>query len=124
MLGDDPAARRDQRPDGGERIGEEAGLGVGRVEDDHPERGAAAASGPRQPGERLGADDPCPLAGQVGPAEVGGDDRGRALVPLDERRVRGAARQGLDAGRAGAGEQVEDTSRQAGPARGSRTGSA
>ena len=64
--------------------------------------------GPAQPGEGLGAHDPRALTGQAGLAEVGRDDRGGALVPLDEGRVRRAARQRLDPGRAAAGEQVED----------------
>ena len=107
MLGHDAAAVSHQRPDRGQGLGEKPGLGVGRVEDDDPEGRRRGGLRTAQPGDGVRPDDPDPISGEVRPPEVGRDDRGRSLVTLDERRVGGAARQGLDAGRAGAREQVE-----------------
>ena len=79
-----------QGADGGEGGGQETRLSVWRVQDDHTERGRSGSLRASQPGERLAADDPNALARQVRTPEIRGDDRGRTLVPLDERRVRGA----------------------------------
>ena len=102
---------------------EAARLRVRRVDDGDVERACRVGGGSAQPGEGLGADDRRPL-GEPRPCEVRGDDCGRRRVALDEGGARGPARQRLDPGRAAAREQVEDTARPAGPARGSRTASA
>ena len=69
---------------------------------------ASAAFGPASHASASARHDPRPLAGEPGPGEVGGDDRGRALVALDEGGARGAARERLDPGRPGAREQVQE----------------
>src|SRR6185503_18917904 len=46
---------------------------------------------------------------EVGPRQVRGDHPGRRLIALDERRVRRAARQRLDAGRATPREEVKES---------------
>ena len=121
-----PGAR--SGPSGLERLLRAARVSVvRRVDDDDVERAARGrAAGSRQPGER-------PRRGRSAArrsAEARSAPRFAAMtaaarrVALDERGVRRAARQRLDAGRAAAREQVEDAGAGAGPARGSRTASA
>ena len=114
-----PGARRGRRAPRGAGARGAAGLGVRRVDDDDVERPGGGGVRAASQRERVAPGRSWPARpAEVGPREVGGDDRGRARVALDERRRGGAARQRLDPGRAAAGEQVEDARAAAG--RGSR----
>ena len=70
MLRDDACTQGEVRAERVERGGKQTRLGVGRVSDDDVEWAGRGGVRTEQPGEGLRADDPGPLATEVGPREV------------------------------------------------------